>query len=119
MFYYDGKPIKKVGLLGVGKSNFGIYSYLSHRFPDISYTVRGKFSPDAKAIPAQRYFFGDEAFSELDEDILFLSPSARRDTPELLSAKEEVANLKKALDDLRAKLAKNAEKKGFRFPFGK
>lgn len=88
MFYYDEKPIKKVGFLGVGKSNFGIYSYLSHRFPDISYTVRGKFSPDAKAIPAQRYFFGDEAFSELDEDILFLSPSARRDTPELLSAKE-------------------------------
>ena len=88
MFYYDGKPIKRVGFLGVGKSNLGIYSYLLRRFPDISYTVRGKSSADSKRIPAQRYFFGDEAFSELDEDILFLSPSARRDAPELISAKE-------------------------------
>ncbi|MBE6641664.1 MAG: hypothetical protein E7619_08755 [Ruminococcaceae bacterium] len=41
------------------------------------------------------------------------------ESDELLSAKEEVENLKKALDELRAKLARKAEKKGFRFFFGK
>ena len=41
------------------------------------------------------------------------------DEDELLSAKNEVENLKKALEELRAKLAMKAEKKGFRFPFGK
>ncbi len=44
---------------------------------------------------------------------------APADEDELLSAKTEVENLKKALDELRAKLALKAEKKGFRFPFGK
>ena len=44
---------------------------------------------------------------------------APADEDELLSAKNEVENLKKALEELRAKLAMKAEKKGFRFPFGK
>lgn len=44
---------------------------------------------------------------------------APADEDELLSAKTEVENLKKALDELRAKLAMKAERKGFRFPFGK
>ena len=44
---------------------------------------------------------------------------APADENELLSAKTEVENLKKALDELRAKLAAKAERKGFRFPFGK
>ena len=44
---------------------------------------------------------------------------APADEDELLNAKTEVENLKKALEDLRAKLAMKAGKKGFRFPFGK
>lgn len=44
---------------------------------------------------------------------------APADVDELISAKTEVESLKKALDELRAKLAAKAEKKGFRFPFGK
>ena len=57
--------------------------------------------------------------ARLTEELNKAKSSNGGDDSELLSAKEEVANLKKALDDLRAKLAKNAEKKGFRFPFGK
>ncbi len=88
MFFYDGKPIKRVGFLGVGKSNIGIYSYLRKHYRHLEFTVRAKSPVGAQHIFSDREFFGDNIFSELDEDILFLSPSARRDCAPLLSAKD-------------------------------
>ncbi len=86
MFYYNGKAIKRVGFVGVGKSNIGIWQYLSRHNTDLEVTVRAETAGGTLAIPAKRYLFGDVALSEIDEDILFLSPSARRDGPELSKA---------------------------------
>ena len=88
MFIYRNKPILKVGLVGLGKSNLGVYSYLSRHFPTLSFTVRAdKEIPDIPEWVAG-CVFGPGALSNVDEDVLFLSPSVRRDIPELCSARD-------------------------------
>ncbi|MBO7303680.1 MAG: UDP-N-acetylmuramoyl-L-alanine--D-glutamate ligase [Clostridia bacterium] len=86
MFKYGEKRIRKVGLLGLGKSNLGVYSYLSRHFPTLSFTVRADKLSDGVPEWAERLLIGDRAFSDIDEDILFLSPSVRRDCPVLTDA---------------------------------
>jgi predicted RNase H-like nuclease (RuvC/YqgF family) len=44
---------------------------------------------------------------------------APADIDELINAKAEVESLKRAVEELKTKLAAKSEKKGFRFPFGK
>lgn len=44
---------------------------------------------------------------------------APADVDELINAKAEVESLKRAVEELRAKLATKSSRKGFRFPFGK
>ena len=44
---------------------------------------------------------------------------APADVDELINAKAEVESLKRAVEELKTKLAAKSEKKGFRFPFGK
>lgn len=86
VFYYNGKAIKSIGLFGIGKSNLAVYRYLIGKYPDLSVTVRASAKSDIKDIRAKRIFFGEECFFDIREDILFLSPSARRDVPELIEA---------------------------------
>lgn len=86
MFYYNGKEIKRVGFLGLGKSNLGILSYLSLHY-DFEATVRSSLNVDVSSMSPKYCYFGKDALSNIDEDILFLSPSARRDAFEIENAK--------------------------------
>jgi len=83
MFTYKGKTIRSVGFLGLGKSNLGVYEYLSKKFGNQRITLRTEKIADTSKIPADRLLFGENMLSGISEDILFLSPSARRDKPQL------------------------------------
>ena len=82
MFIYRNKPILKVGLVGLGKSNLGVIEFLLNRKIEFDLTLRSD-----KEIPleieADRIFIGADAYRDIDEDILFLSPSVRRDHPRI------------------------------------
>ena len=75
----------KIGILGLGKSNLGILGYLNARGIDYDLTIRSDAIPN-EMIPASRVFAGRDALCDIDEDILFLSPSVRRDRAELAAA---------------------------------
>lgn len=83
---FCGMP-KRVGLVGLGKTNRALLPLLSE-IDGISITLRdsGKSSPSPLTEEADRVFLGDSYLSGIDEDILFLSPSVRRDTKALLEA---------------------------------
>lgn len=85
MFYYNGKRINRVGFLGIGKSNLGIYNYLASHY-NFEVTVRTSQPTDASALSPKRVYFGKESLYDINEDILFVSPSARRDSKELKEA---------------------------------
>ena len=77
----------KAGFLGLGKSNLALMRELS-RFVECDIVLRDnrddpKISGD---VPIGVRMFGKNALRDIDEDILFLSPSVRRDSPELLDA---------------------------------
>ena len=85
MFFYNGNRVRRVGFLGFGKSNKAIYDYLSENYGDLSFTVR-TYEPIQKEIAASEYFHGADMLSHVTEDILFLSPSARRDNEMIAEA---------------------------------
>lgn len=87
MFYYLGRAIQTVGFFGLGRSNLGILNYLSEKYPRLEFTLRASESVKCDGI-FKKCFFGKDCYSSITEDILFLSPSVRRDHPELLSAAE-------------------------------
>lgn len=76
----------RVGFIGVGVSNLALLDKLSGHGYDITIrqaraadlTQRGRYT---------REIYGDGYLSGIDEDVLFLSPSVRRDSPELIAAK--------------------------------
>ena len=82
-FYYDGKKIKRVGIFGLGKSNTGVISYLKARYPEITYTLRADSNiniQDAMRVTKfEKVIVGRDAISGIDEDLIFLSPSAKRE----------------------------------------
>ncbi len=82
----DGKPIKRVGLVGFGKSNRAVYRYLKERFPKLSFVLRSLIMPSLDGELFDAVFTGERELDGINEDILFLSPSVRRDKPELLRA---------------------------------
>ncbi len=87
-FEYLGVPIFKVGFVGYGKSNRGVYSYLYSLYPHLSFTVRAVSSNSEIDFLPDRMLIGKEYLSHIDEDILFLSPSVRRDTKEIYEAEK-------------------------------
>ena len=88
MFRYKGKTVRQVGLLGGGKSNVGVYSYLSKRHSlDFTLRVFDKNS-DYSAFGGCKVLSGPDMLSDINEDVLFLSPSARRDSPKIREAFE-------------------------------
>ena len=89
MLKIRGKEIRSVGFLGLGTSNLGVFEYLSRHADNLSVTVRSNTHADASAFSPSCVFFGKEALLSIDEDILFISPSARRDIPELIKAERD------------------------------
>ncbi len=77
----------KIGLFGLGKSNLGVLGYLKNENLNFELTLRSDKDISTN-IPFKRRFIGTDALSDIDEDILFLSPSVRRDKAELISARE-------------------------------
>lgn len=87
MFYYNGKKIRRVGFLGLGKSNLGVLSYLSRHY-SFEYTVRAASTTGLTNLSPKFSYFEENALLNIDEDILFLSPSARRDILEIENARK-------------------------------
>ena len=83
------KGSEKVGLLGLGTSTRGVVRVLEH-FGTRALTLRTERAVSACLSPslAVRCYTGDAIYDELSEDILFFSPSARREDARLLAASE-------------------------------
>lgn len=75
----------KIGLFGLGKSNLGVLELLKSRISDFELTVRSD-KEICEKLEADRCFFGKRAADSIDEDVLFLSPSVRRDRAEFSAA---------------------------------
>ena len=82
-FNYGGKEIKKVGIFGLGKSNIGVIRYLSKKHPEIRFTLRSDNEIDVKdamrVTNFDRILTKEAAISKVDEEIIFLSPSTKRE----------------------------------------
>ncbi len=92
-FFHKGKNIKTVAFFGFGKSNRAVFECLSRRYPDLKFTVR--LSGAARDLPkCARIFENERAFEDFSEDVVFVSPSVRRDRREfsgkLLSSDAEL-----------------------------
>ncbi len=87
-FLYRGKEIKKAGFLGLGKSSLAVLKYLSEKYPKTEFTLRANTPTVPPHLGHCRTLIGSEALSDICEDVLFISPSARRDVSELDSAAE-------------------------------
>ena len=82
------KNALKIGFVGFGKSSRGVYDYLS-RHMKFDATLRSDTSLSLSTLPKfSKIICDNSALSGIDEDILFLSPSVRRDRPELICARE-------------------------------
>ena len=82
----DIKRMPRIGIYGAGKSNRALLSLLSKRGVKHEFTYRSDDCTKVTDIKPSRSFIGKSALCDIDEDILFLSPSVRRDRPELLAA---------------------------------
>ena len=82
--------VHSVGFFGLGKSNLAV-SELLPRDAKITLRTEGRINPSMlpKRLRGARMFAGNAAFDSIDEDILFLSPSVRRDRPELEKARSD------------------------------
>ena len=83
------KEARRVGFFGVGVSTLALIK----RVPkDIKITLRSENKIDRASLPTgvdiDKIYEGDSSFLDISEDVLFLSPSVRRDRRELISAVE-------------------------------
>lgn len=80
-----GRSVRtRVGLVGFGKTNRAVYEHLDRDLCDISV----RCNRPCEAPDGCHAVFGEGYLDGIYEDILFLSPSVRRDHPSLLSAME-------------------------------
>ena len=78
--------VSKIGLVGYGKSNAAVAKMIKRLSPRTLLTLRSDSDPiGVNPSDFSRILFGKSAFMDLCEDVLFLSPSVRRDRCELLS----------------------------------
>lgn len=79
-----------VGFFGLGKSSIALLSCLP--LDGCRITLRSDSPTDRTLIPSgvrvERIFCGGDALKDIDEDIIFFSPSVRRERAELIAAKE-------------------------------
>ena len=86
-FIFKGKKISKVGFFGFGSSNRALIDYLKGRFTDLSFVLRS----DTKKTDTSGFsktYFGKDARLDISEDVLFFSPSVKRDAPEFVDAQK-------------------------------
>ena len=78
------KDCQSIGLVGPGKSNLGVLSYLEECKEPLLITIRGK---DAFSHPRYPVRCGEGYLDGICEDALILSPSVRPDRPQILAAR--------------------------------
>ncbi len=79
----------KIGIFGIGKSNLAIVDFLKRQNFDFSLTVRSdSYIKDFPSFPDATLYSGNDAYEYIEEDIIFISPSIRRDRPSLVNAKK-------------------------------
>ncbi len=91
MTHTSNTDIRHAGILGLGVSGKGLLSYLQAqgvkqvtlRSHD---TSAARIRLPADAFDAVRLMTGAQVYDDICEDVLFLSPSVRRDAPPLLAA---------------------------------
>lgn len=80
---YKGRRIKKIGFFGLGKSSLGMLEYFKEKYDGISFVLRTDkripLSELRRALDFNEIYAGDCALENLGEDMLFLSPSVRRE----------------------------------------
>lgn len=74
---YKGKKISSVGFFGLGKSTLALFNYLKKRYTGLSFTLRS--DRPCEKIEGLLLRCGVAAREDISEDILFLSPSVRRE----------------------------------------
>ncbi len=74
---YKGKRISSVGFFGLGKSTLALFNYLKKRYTGLSFTLRS--DRPCEAFSGAFLRCGRLAREDISEDILFLSPSVRRE----------------------------------------
>ncbi len=87
-FVYRKKTIRRAGFLGLGKSNLAVLEYISRHFPDVEFTVRCEKITEPPVCNVKSLYFGSNMLNDIFEDVLFISPSARRDREEISKAKD-------------------------------
>lgn len=85
-FIYRGRRIQSVGFFGFGRSNLGVREYLDREFSGLRYVLRS--DGPCEAMGFERVTYGDGAYAEPYEDVVFISPGVRRDRPGLLTMAE-------------------------------
>lgn len=80
------KENSSIGVFGLGKSNLGILDYLKRKNFNFKLTVRSDKPIDTIPTEAARVLAGNNALLDINEDVLFLSPSVRRDREEITKA---------------------------------
>ena len=89
----DFSKIKRVGFLGFGRAASGAYDFLRENYPHLTYLLRDERSRDSFPDFFKACYSGNDAFNDINEDILFLSPSVRRDRPQLIEAEKNGVTL--------------------------
>ena len=79
------KRIQSVGFFGLGESNLGVLRFLSKMLPGVKKVLRSDTWTET-FLNFDCTYFGNDATMNITEDILFLSPSVRRDRVELQEA---------------------------------
>ena len=82
----DKKDLR-IGIFGLGKSNLGVIDYLKRKNSSLLITVRSD-KPIEYGLPpnVNRVFVKNDSLKDINEDVLFLSPSVRKDRPEIADA---------------------------------
>ena len=76
-FYYKGKKIESVGFVGFGISNSSLYLHLKKKYPDLNFSLRIPRGENPGF--SGRFFSGEGFLKGVYEDLLFFSPSIKRD----------------------------------------
>lgn len=79
---FRGRRIRSISIFGLGRSGVGVLKYILKRHPHIKITLRDDKTelPDKLDIRCEyKLFLGDRSTSSMNEDLIFLSPTIRRD----------------------------------------
>lgn len=80
----------RVGFFGLGKSTSSLLRYLPLDKCEITLRDKRIIERDEipKGLPIKRVLCGEKRYREINEDVIFFSPSVKRDAPELITAKQ-------------------------------